>query len=1073
MLGNVFGTKLSAKDSGEGSVRIESEAFGTVVNVQVVNGYPTFDGASVSVMKGAFTRNTSDKTVAELDERVTTAEKRLARAEEAVKGAGESRDAEILASKLAELEQLTQEIEEGAETNKNTNAAQDDGTRFHQPFPKRQPLRVTRQKTEATAETVEASLRDKKVKALVSSTDFERWLAGETQDRYGEVKYNLSDTLIWAEKLHKHLLASLPQHARRLIESGEDFVSIKRKAVSLFTVEATQMQDKFIKPMITSLRDGGWSLEDLNAYAQAVHAPFFNLMIEMRRNDLYGKAAEHYIREQMGGELPPGEIDAEFIDTLLDSDGWAGVNLSDEQAERTVMEFRDKPGFRFLEKAHRSLVGMNQALLGRRVKAGLMSEIEAEVLSKMSPFYVPLHIEMRDGDQRQYGGANANNIGSREFKKAAGHFGMENADVIVQSLLQGYSAIERSIENEARLKLLGLLRLADRTDLYEISAKTPKKDAVVDMEDGTKRVVQVNNYNYGMNPNEESSKRVVVVKANGKRVYITFKGTNAKRIVHSIKGDERVKAGWVSFLDRTINPYLRGGLTAYNPFFLPRNVFGDFFDTLVNLSGDGSYDVLKAMPGKLPSSWVAIKHYEETGAFQDTTAGRYLREAIESGMSMESKFSRGEEEVRDTLIRQLDEAAGKGNRNLFMKGFNATARFIKKWNQVGELGTRLSTYIAARESGMPVKDATELARNVTVDFHKKGKYTAPINALYLFSNASIQGTYRMGEALLSTPHGRKVLTAIVMLSFIARMLSRVFGWDDGYEDVEEWVKQGGMVFKIPFTGSKWARVRMRDIPAFLWYIGVKMADCVNGDDNPLSAGANTVKMFANSIANPLGEAGSALQIAAPTIARPFIQQGENKDWTGRPIVPDSPYDKHKPQSERTYRSTPKPYKAIASGLNNLTGGDPKNSGAIDISPEIIKHWVDFIGVGIGRELQHFTQEAYGWLAESEQPNINHIPFARSFSIDTNAPEMQDRRYYNAIGQFDSARHKYKTATTYEAKQKALGQFPFLRQANRIEKLMSKISELRQKEDGAKSEQVKAMCAEQRRRLQDRVAELVR
>jgi len=40
-------------------------------------------------------------------------------------------------------------------------------------------------------------------------------------------------------------------------------------------------------------------------------------------------------------------------------------------------------------------------------------------------------------------------------------------------------------------------------------------------------------------------------------------------------------------------------------------------------------------------------------------------------------------------------------------------------------------------------------------------------------------------------------------------------------------------------------------------------------------------------------------------------------------------------------------------------------------------------------------------------------------------------------------------------------------------LMPKISELRKKEDDAKSEQVKAMCAEQRRRLQDRVAELMR
>ena len=1081
-LGDVFGTKLTAKADDAGVVEIESDAFGIVARVQAIVGYPSFDGASVSVMKGALTRSTSDKALAELDESVKAAERRLARAEQAVNDSDESKDAEVLERKLAELERLTKEIEASMNP-KEGGQETDDGTRFRQPFPKKGPLGTARQNAgdenrqkaaEATAETIGSSLRDPKVKMIAAVADdrFESWLAGERGDVYGTIKYNLSDTLYWAEMLHRRLKGALPKAARDALDSGEDFISVKRKAVSLFAVEAAKMQDTFIRPMIQSLQCGGWTLEDLNAYAQAVHAPFFNGMIEMRRNDLPGKAMELFIRERMGGEIPPGGIDAEFIDALLESEGWAGKNLSDEQAGQTAEAFKDRPGFRFLEEAHNSLVKMNQRLLARRAEAGLMSGAEAKVLAKMSPFYVPLHIEMRDGGRQWHGNANGNSVGSREFRRAAGHFGMENADVIVQSVLQGYAAIERAIENEARLKLLGLLRLADRKDLYAITNKVPKKEAVIDTEGGAKQVVLVNDYDYGMNPGDASSRRVVVVKENGKRVYITFKGANAERIVHSIKGDERVKAGWISLLNRTVNPYLRGGLTTLNPFFLPRNVFGDFFDALVNLGGDGLYDVLRAMPTKLPSAWRAIKHYEDTGAFADTKAGRYLQEAIGSGMSMEQKYSRGEEEVRDALLKQLGGMSGKGEANRLMKGFNAAARFVRKWNQVGELGTRFATYMAARESGMPVKDATELARNVTVDFHRKGRYTSGINALYLFSNASIQGAYRMGESLLGTPHGRKALAAIVLLSFIARMLSRAFGWDDGYGDVEEWVKQGGFVFKVPFTKGKWARARMRDIPAFLWYVGVKTADCVNGDDNFLNSGAETLKMFADSVINPLGEAGSMVQTLSPTVARPFVQQSENKNWTGRPIVPGSPYDRHKPQSERYYRSTPQPYKRAASGLNRLTGGDSRNSGAIDISPEIIKHWVDFIGVGIGRELQLFAQETYGWVTEGTPPSLNHIPFARSFAMDTDAPEIQDRRYYEAAGRFDAARHQYKTAATPEARRRAIASHPFLRKKESVERLMVRIRGLREKEDGAKNTRMKAMYAAKRHRLQNRVAELM-
>jgi hypothetical protein len=53
-----------------------------------------------------------------------------------------------------------------------------------------------------------------------------------------------------------------------------------------------------------------------------------------------------------------------------------------------------------------------------------------------------------------------------------------------------------------------------------------------------------------------------------------------------------------------------------------------------------------------------------------------------------------------------------------------------------------------------------LARNLTVDFNKKGEVGPGINALYMFANASIQGTVRTASALSTSGCGARP-TALV------------------------------------------------------------------------------------------------------------------------------------------------------------------------------------------------------------------------------------------------------------------------------------------------------------------------
>jgi hypothetical protein len=53
----------------------------------------------------------------------------------------------------------------------------------------------------------------------------------------------------------------------------------------------------------------------------------------------------------------------------------------------------------------------------------------------------------------------------------------------------------------------------------------------------------------------------------------------------------------------------------------------------------------------------------------------------------------------------------------------------------------------SRKAGLSRDKAAELAKNLTVNFNKSGEWGTVANSLYLFFNASVQGTSRLIRTL--------------------------------------------------------------------------------------------------------------------------------------------------------------------------------------------------------------------------------------------------------------------------------------------------------------------------------------
>jgi hypothetical protein len=85
---------------------------------------------------------------------------------------------------------------------------------------------------------------------------------------------------------------------------------------------------------------------------------------------------------------------------------------------------------------------------------------------------------------------------------------------------------------------------------------------------------------------------------------------------------------------------------------------------------------------------------------------------------------------------------------------------------------------------MTPQRAASLAKNLTVNFNRKGQATANANALYAFFNARVQGTTRMMDVLVQKKDGKFSMTACRQEDHCRRY---VVGYSAGFGSTGRWL----------------------------------------------------------------------------------------------------------------------------------------------------------------------------------------------------------------------------------------------------------------------------------------------
>jgi RNase P/RNase MRP subunit p29 len=753
--------------------------------------------------------------------------------------------------------------------------------------------------------------------------------------------------------------------------------------------EIHQIDEKYVSPAVDELARVGASLEDLHRYMYAMHVP--------ERNRVVG------LRNEEGSQLYKAATDPSVV-------GASGMSV--DQARETIRELQaDREKFIGVRRAASHIRAMLDNGLKAQLRGGLINKATYDRLTSQWSNYVPLRAESdTDGNG---GGMPSKSKGfdvrGDEFKGATGRYSPAD-NVVVYAVNNAEQSVIRVEKNKAATAALRFINefdpqgeniaqvyWSDQPDqLGDITKAPPVYKRTLD-KDGKVVQKQVNSFHM--------KDDVLAAKVGGKTYYMKFAdpkvGLALKKMTFSELGVALKLVKTVSNWQSLIN-------TRANPAFIPLNMLRDIqTGATLALSKDFKVHEIAKMVGDIPNAWGALWRQargKEANGVWDAKLNDFMSSGGKTSFDQYNS-------IEDTLKKLQKDMANRNQRGVASKSWHSFIKLVEDLNDTIENGMRLSVFNASRARGETSKRAAFLARDLTVDFQKKGEITPSMNALYTFFNASVQGNYNFAKGLAKSKKVRAAMIGMMAAGFAQHLWNLAMaGNDDDGENAykkmlrnEPWKFERQMVFFLPGRKDYITIPLGFGLNAF-WHLGMQGGAVTTGDKGFLSAALDSTRVAFDAF-NPLGS-GGWISTILPSIIDPIWELGTNEDFTGRPIYPtENKFDPAPPpKSQTAYGSTGPAFKWAADKMSRMTGGNDKIPGAVDVYPASLEYlWGWFTG-GVGRFASQTVQTAQNAADLTFEPK--KTPFVRSFygSVDDSSKKAE---YYTEREKVQYAKGKLK------------------------------------------------------------------
>lgn len=736
----------------------------------------------------------------------------------------------------------------------------------------------------------------------------------------------------WLDFFNRHFLDSFSQLKKRQLEKvkgqlGDSLNAYAREQLmhGRVTERLKDIGTDYLTPIIKIAGEAELTREDVADGLYAMHAPEANAYI---------------------ASINPAMPDA-------------GSGMSNAVAKQILASFTSQQR-KALDEIMAIVQKMNRAKLDRMVDEGLITSDQRATLLKRYKYWLSLK-QMSDEETFGLSGPGLS-VKGREFQARMGRYSQAE-DPLSMTVRDAMLAILRAEKNRVAKSFLEFVRAHPDPALWEeVRPANYPTQRVMDPQTGEVKTV----------PDPLALWRepeYFGAKVEGEQKWVRIKDAllaeQMKRLGdHGLDSDNEL----VHAVIRAVNGATRllsRFYTQLSPDFALVNPIRDVQQGLLVATG---FDPKKGkqlaarMFKNLPSALrdAAIANFQEgiqgkhpTGLYEQfrqdggTTGGFGLDDARTIQKEMERAIAalNGDKRAKATMTVQ------------------AMLKPIMALNDSFENMSRFAVYKAALESGFTREQAAVMAKNVTVNFNKRGQATPVLNALYAFFNAALQANVAATRAVMRSRIAQVASAGLFAAGVLAALSDEEDerGMDES-ERVSEFVADRNLVFPI---GERKA-------------IKIPLA---YGFNIPYATGRHLVRVLQGkeSTAHMLG---AILKLGfttflptdspVPTVAQPIADVMTGEDFAGRRIAKENPFDSVTPKSSQYRENANAAAVAFFKALNAATGGSEFTRGAIDVSPEKATYLVKQYLGGLAAPLEMVA------LPFAEKTTVADIPVARRF-----------------------------------------------------------------------------------------------
>lgn len=820
--------------------------------------------------------------------------------------------------------------------------------------------------------------------------------------RTDKLIYNLQDGRVDLKRVQK----AIEETGKKIDENFD-----ARMAETLYAGRVAKRSEDFlkveVKPLLESMAKNNVSMDELSDYLLARHAP--------ERNEQIAK---------VNPAMPDGGAGSNSKGDLMTTQAANDYIANMSPIRRALMVTLAK-----------KVDALTQGTRDLLVREGLEKAETVDAWTGAYKHYVPLFKDEAEAGTPHPQGSGFSVKGSSS-KRAMGST-KQVTNMLAHVLMQREAAITRAEKNRVGLALYGLALSEPNSDFWttirpqmsdadieqSLTAMGVDPAAIAGMERAP--TIMTINKSTGQvqstpNPMYKNRPNALVLKVGGEdRVILFNEGSDrAMRLAENLKNlDGLTSLDLAGSVIGKATRFMASMATQYNPAFGFVNLVRDTQGALVNLSSTELAGKQAAVLANVPSAIKGIAR-DIRGGGRTPWSDLYQQFQDDGGQTGYKEMWRTAEDRAKAIEKEINSLT-KAGKLTPGKMVHATLDLLDGFNTTLENAVRLSAYKEALDQGMSRPAAAKLARELTVDFNRKGRAAREISPLYAFFNAALQGTARTVQTLKG-PAGAKIIAGGLGLGVMQALMLATAGYDD--EDVPEFVKTRALIIPMyPFNAKKYISIPLPLGLHVLPNTGRVLAELSMSKGKDIGKKSfDAIGEIAGSF-NPLGGGNiftthGLLTTLAPTVVDPLIDLATNTNFAGNKISKETFAGDKRPGymlgKESTARmATGEVYKGIAQGVNYImSGGDnmKRGVGGISPTPEQVRYIIGTIGGGLYREVEKSLNAAQA-IAQNEPVKSSQIPLGGRFYGEVDEAQVTKFKFFSAMDKINEVKSQMKIA----------------------------------------------------------------